>query len=198
MECMPREGKAMACVGCQQARQRCEKPGEEGMEKKVIRWRKRVEEEEEVPKGSQRKKARTELEPGGSRWRMEEQEEWTLQQELRDFSKWLLVRWDQQNQHLEQQNKLLGQLMELKSKEVWGVGLEEDDEDIDAEMEREELERLMVEEQIVEVRGVATVMASLMAEAKKAKRMEGLEVGSESESLEDLEEELAEGMDEGV
>ena len=91
--------------------------------------------------------------------------------------------------------------MELKSKEVWGAGLEEGDEDINAEMERKELERLMAEERIVEVGGVATVVASLMAEAKKAKRMEGLEVGlgseSESESSEDLEE-PAEGMDKGV
>ena len=90
----------------------------------------------------------------------------------------------------------------MKSKEVWGAGLEEDNEDIDAEMEREELERLTAEERIVEVGGVATVVAGLMAEAKKAKRMEGLEVGSgsesESESSEDTEEEPAEGMDEGV
>ena len=80
--------------------------------------------------------------------------------------------------------------------------MEENDEDIDMKMEREELERLMVEEWIAEVRGVATVVASLMAEAEKTKRMEGLEVGlgleSESESLEDSEEEPAEGMDEGV
>ena len=202
MECVPGEGKATACVGCQQARQRCEKPGEEGTEKKVVRQRKRVEEEEEVPKGSQRKKARTESEPGGSGQRTEEQEERTLRQELRDFGKRFLVRWDWQNQHLEQQNKLLGQLVELKSKEVWGAGLEEDDEDIDAEMEREELERLTVEERIVEVRGVAAVVAGLMAEAKKAKRMEGLEVGSgsesELESSEDSEKEPAEGKDEGV
>ena len=90
----------------------------------------------------------------------------------------------------------------MKSKEVWGAGLEEDDEDIDAEMEREELERLMAEERIAEVGGVAAVVAGLMAEAKKARRMEGLEVGSgsesELESSEDSEEELAEGMDEGV
>ena len=103
---------------------------------------------------------------------------------------------------MEQQNKLLGQLVELKSKEVWGAGLEENNNDINVEMEREELERLMVEERIAEVRGVAAIVASLMAEAKKAKRMEGLEVGSESESesesSEDSEEEPAEGMDEGV
>ena len=124
-----------------------------------------------------------------------------LQQELRDFGKRFLVRWDQQNRHLEQQNKLLGQLVELKAKEVWGAGLEENDEDIDAEMEREELERLTAEERIAEVGGVAAVVAGLMAEAEKAKRMEGLEVGSESsesESSEDSEEELVEGMDEGV
>ena len=36
-ECVPGEGKTMVCVGCQQARQWCEKPGEEGMEKKVVR-----------------------------------------------------------------------------------------------------------------------------------------------------------------
>ena len=201
MECVPGEGKATACVGCQQARQRCEKPGEEGTEKKAVRRRKRAEEEEEVPKGSQRKKARMESEPGGSGGRTEEQEEWTLRQELRDFGKRFLVRWDRQNRHLEQQNKLLGQLVELKSKEVWGAGLEENDEDIDAEMEREELERLTAEERIAEVGGVATVVAGLMAEAEKAKRMEGLEVGSESsesESSEDSEEELVEGMDEGV
>ena len=60
MECVPGEGKAMACVECQQARQRCEKPREEGTEKKVVQRRKRAEEEEEVPKGSQRKKVRTE------------------------------------------------------------------------------------------------------------------------------------------
>ena len=77
-ECVPREGKATVCVGCQQARQQCEKPGEEGTEKKGVRWRKRAEEEEEVPKGSQRKKARTESEPGGSGRRTEEQEERTL------------------------------------------------------------------------------------------------------------------------
>ena len=199
---MPGEGKATACVGCQQARQRCEKPGEEGTEKKVVRRRKRAEEEEEVPKGSQRKKARTESEPGESGRRTEEQEERTLRQELRDFGKRFLVRWDQQNRHMEQQNKLLGQLVELKAKEVWGAGLEENDDDIDAEMEREELERLTVEERIAEVGGVAAVVASLMAEAKKAKRMEGLEVGSgsesESESSEDSEEEPAEGMDKGV
>ena len=172
------------------------------MEKKVVRRRKRAEEEEEVPKGSQRKKVRTESEPGGSGRRTEEQEERMLQQELHDFGKRFLVRWDRQNRHLEQQNKLLGQLVELKSKEVWGAGLEEDDEDIDAEMEREELERLTAEERIAEVGGVATVVAGLMAEAKKAKRMEGLEVGlgleSESELSEDSEEEPAEGMDEGV
>ena len=199
---MPGEGKATACVGCQQARQRCEKPGEEGTEKKVVRRRKRAEEEEEVPKGSQRKKARTESEPGGSGRRTEEQEEWTLRQELRDFGKRFLVRWDRQNRHMEQQNKLLGQLVELKAKEVWGAGLEENDDDIDAEMEREELERLTAEERIAEVGGVAAVVASLMAEAKKAKRMEGLEVGLgselELESSEDSEEEPAEGMDEGV
>ena len=197
---MPGEGKVTVCVGCQQARQRCEKPREEGTEKKVVQRRKTAEEEEEVPKGSQRKKARTESEPGGSGQRTEEQEERTLRQELHDFSKRFLVRWDRQNRHLEQQNKLLEQLVELKSKEVWGAGLEEDDEDIDAEMEREELERLTAEERIAEVRGVAAVVAGLMAEAKKAKRMEGLEVGSgsESESSEDSEEELAEGMDEGV
>ena len=86
-----------------------------------------------------------------------------LQQELRDFGKQFLVQWDQQNRHLEQQNTLLGQLVELKSKEVWGVGLEENDDDIDTEMEREELERLTVEERIAEVRGVATVVAGLMA-----------------------------------
>ena len=90
----------------------------------------------------------------------------------------------------------------MKSKEVWGAGLEENDNDIDAEMKREELERLTAEEQIAEVGGVAAVVASLMAEAKKAKRMEGLEVGSgsesESESSEDSEEEPVEGMDEGV
>ena len=99
-------------------------------------------------------------------------------------------------------------------KEVWGAGLEEGDEDIDAEMEREELEReelereelereelereelerLTAEERIAEVGGVAAVMASLMAEAKKAKTMEELEVGSgSSSSLE-----LVEGMDKGV
>ena len=176
------------------------------MEKRVVRRRKRAEEEKEVPKGSQRKKARTESEPGGSGWRMEEQEERTLRQELRDFGKWFLVWWDRQNHHMEQQNKLLGQLVELKAKEVWGAGLEENDEDIDAEMEREELERLTAEERIAEVGGVAAVMAGLMAEAKKAKRMEGLEVGSgsesesklELESSEDSEEEPVEGMDEGV
>ena len=100
------------------------------------------------------------------------------------------------------QNKLLGQLVELKLKEVWGVGLEENDDDIDAEMEREKLERLTAEERIVEVGGVAAIMASLMAEAKKAKRMEGLELGLELELelelSEDLEEEPAEGMDKGV
>ena len=78
MECVPGEGKVTACVGCQQARQQCEKPGEEGTEKKVVRRRKRAEEEEEVPKGSQWKKARMESEPGGSGWRTEEQEERTL------------------------------------------------------------------------------------------------------------------------
>ena len=46
-----------------------------------------MEEEEKVPKGSQRKKVRMESEPGGSGWRMEEQEEWMLRQELRDFGK---------------------------------------------------------------------------------------------------------------
>ena len=97
MECVPGEGKVTACVGCQQARQQCEKPGEEGTEKKVVRRRKRVEEEEEVPKGSQRKKVRTESEPGGSGRRTEEQEERTLRQELRDFGKRFLVRWDRQN-----------------------------------------------------------------------------------------------------
>ena len=71
-ECVPAEGKAMACVGCQQARQRCEKPSEEGTEKKVVRRRKRAEEEEEEPKGSQRK--RMELEPGGSGRRMKDGE----------------------------------------------------------------------------------------------------------------------------
>ena len=53
----------------------------------------------------------------------------------------------------------------------------------------------------MEVGGVAAVVSSLMVDAKKAKRMEGLEVGSESsesESSEDSEEELVEGMDEGV
>ena len=198
-ECVPGEGKAMACVGCQQVRQWCEKPGEEGTEKKVVQQRKRV---EEVPKGSQRKKARMESEPGGSGRRTEEQEEWMLRQELHDFGKQFLVQWDQQNRHMEQHNKLLGQLVELKAKEVWGTGLEENDNDINAEMEREELERLTAEEQIAEVGGVAAIVASLMAEAKKAKRMEGLEVGSgsesESESSEDSKEELAEGMDEGV
>ena len=198
MECVPREGKVTACVGCQQARQRCEKPGEEGMEKKVVQRRKRAEEVVvvEVPKGSQRKKVRTESEPEGSRGRTEEQEEQTLQQELHNFGKRFLVQWDQQNRHMEQQNKLLGQLVELKSKEIWSMGLEENDEDIDAEMERkelerEELERLTAEECIVEVRGVATVVAGLMVEAEKAKRMEGLEEvlesESESESSEDLE-----------
>ena len=82
------------------------------------------------------------------------------------------------------------------------MGLEEGDENIDMEMEREELERLTAEEQIAEVGGVAAIVASLMAEAKKAKRMEGLEVGSgsesESESSKNSEEEPAEGMDEGV
>ena len=116
MECVPGEDKATACVGCQQARQRCEKPGEEGTEKKVVRRRKRAEEEEEVPKGSQRKKARMESEPGGSGGRTEEQEE------LLDFGKQFLVWWDRQNCHLEQQNKMLGQLVKLKSKEVWGQG----------------------------------------------------------------------------
>ena len=139
---------------------------------------------------------------------MEEQEERTLRQELRDFGKWFLVWWDRQNRHMEQQNKLLGQLVELKVKEVGGAGLEENDEDINAEMEREELERLTAEEWIVEVGGVAAIVAGLMAEAKKAKRMEGLEVGSgseseselelELESSEDSEEEPVEGMDEGV
>ena len=155
-----------------------------------------------MPKGSQRKKARMESEPGGSGRRTEEQEEWTLRQELRDFGKRFLVQWDRQNRHLEQQNKLLGQLMELKSKEVWDMGLEENDNDIDVEMEREELERLTAEERIAEVGGVAAIVAGLMAEAKKAKRMEGLEVGSgsesESELSEDSEEEPVEGMDEGV
>ena len=109
---------------------------------------------------------------------------------------------------MEQQNKLLGQLVELKVKEVGGAGLEENDEDINAEMEREELERLTAEEWIVEVGGVAAIVAGLMAEAKKAKRMEGLEVGSgseseselelELESSEDSEEEPVEGMDKGV
>ena len=51
--------------------------------------------------------------------------------------------------------------------------MEEDDKDINIEMEREELERLMAEERIAEVGGVAAVVASLMVEAKKAKRMEG-------------------------
>ena len=155
-----------------------------------------------MPKGSQRKKARMESEPGGSGRRTEEQEEWTLRQELRDFGKRFLVQWDRQNRHLEQQNKLLGQLMELKSKEVWDMGLEENDNDIDVEMEREELERLTAEERIAEVGGVAAIVAGLMAEAKKAKRMVGLEVGSgsesESELSEDSEEEPVEGMDEGV
>ena len=54
----------------------------------------------------------------------------------------------------------------------------------------------------LEVGGVATIVASLMVEAKKAKKMEGLEVGLELEleleSSEDLEEEPAKGMDEGV
>ena len=170
------------------------------MEKKVVQRMKRAEEEEKVPKGSQRKKARTESEPGGSGQRTEEQEEWMLQQELRDFGKRFLVQWDRQNHHLEQQNKLLGQLVELKLKEVWGVGLEENNDDIDAEMEREKLERLTVEEQIVEVGGVAAIMASLMVEAKKVKRMEGLEMGLELELelSEDLEEEPAEGIDKGV
>ena len=66
---------------------------------------------------------------------------------------------------------------------------------------RRKFERLTVEERIAEVGGVAAVVAGLMAEAEKAKRMEGLEVGSElseSESSEDSEEELVEGMDEGV
>ena len=161
-----------------------------------------MEEEEEVPKGSQRKKARMESEPGESGQRTEEQEERTLRQELHDFGKRFLVRWDRQNRHLEQQNKLLGQLVELKLREVWGAGLEENDNDIDAEMKREELERLTAEEWIVEVGGVAAIVASLMVEAKKAKKMEGLEVGLELELelelSEDLEEEPAEGMDEGV
>ena len=150
-----------------------------------------------VPKGSQRKKVRTESEPGGSGQKTEEQEEWVFRQELCDFSKQFLVQWDWQNCHMEQQNR---QLVELKLKEIWGVGLEENDEDIDMEMEREELERLITEEWIAEVGGVATIMASLMAEAKKATTMEGLEVGSELalKSSEGSEEELAEGMDEGV
>ena len=78
--------------------------------------------------------------------------------------------------------------------------MKENDKDIDVEMEREELERLTAEERIAEVGGVAAVVAGLMAEAEKAKRMEGLEVGSESEleSSENSEEELVEGMDEGV
>ena len=88
-----------------------------------------------VPKGSQRKKARTESEPRGSGQRMEEQMEWTLQEEIHDLGKCLLVRWDWQNWHMEQ-------LVDLKSKEIWGAGLEKHNEDIDTGMEREELERL--------------------------------------------------------
>ena len=47
---------------------------------------------------------------------------------------------------------------------------------------------------------MAAVVSSLMVDAKKAKRMEGLEVGSESESelSKDSEEEPVEGMDQGV
>ena len=97
---------------------------------------------------------------------MNGQTEWMLQEELHDLGKCLLVWWDWQNRHLEQ-------LVDLKSKEIWSMGLEENDEDIDVEMEREELGRLTAEEQTAEVGGVAAVVAGLMAEAKKAKEWRG-------------------------
>jgi len=143
LECELGPGKSTSCVACREGKLKCERPGMEAKGKSERR-RKRV--EEESPRGK-KKKARTteESEAGPSGKKTKELGAVTIggepafppqvATELRELLRGLYRR-------LDDQNKYLARLVELKAVEVYGDREESEDLEADTELEEGEVEAL--------------------------------------------------------
>ena len=165
-------GKATECIACQDAKAKCERPGEERGEKKVRRRKWAV---EELPKGKKAKKAQTEPEAGPSGGAALEglQVSSKVVENLGDLMRGLLWR-------LDRQNALLVQLVQLKVDEVWCAETsdgEGSDDEIRCELAQLDAEK--VEEQREEM-----VAQQAQADADVKRAMEATEGSEELEELE--------------
>ena len=175
-------GKATACVACQDAKAKCERPGEESGEKKVC-WRKRA--AEESPKGKKAKKARTEPEAGPSGGAALEGLQ-VSSKVVENLMRGLLWR-------LDRQNALLAQLVQLKADEVWHAETS-DGEGSDDEI-RHELAQLNAEKAEEQREEMAAWQAQADVDVKRAmEATEGSEESEESETGEEDEEETSDSM----
>lgn len=118
LECELGPGKSTSCVGCIEAKSKCERPGEE----KTERRRKRRVKELEEPLQGKKKKARAEAKGSeqGEGSSGSAEAEFQIPGELHDLMQGLLRR-------LDTQNELLEQLVDLKKVEVHGRVSESED-----------------------------------------------------------------------
>ena len=134
LECERGSGKSTSCKACIEAKAACWRSGAEGLERATKRRRKA---KEEMPRGK-KKRAHTmeELKAGPSKVRGAEREggaEMTegsadILREIRDAIR-------AQNRRLDRLNTVLGRLVELMAKEVYGGKSEESNEDLEVEVE---------------------------------------------------------------
>ncbi|KAF8436344.1 hypothetical protein L210DRAFT_3648110 [Boletus edulis BED1] len=165
LECEVGPGKATSCLECREAKVKCERPGTEKSEKR----RRRVDSEA----GPSKKRKRTledtaELSDGG-----DEKDVKTLPQlgallvdAIRGIQETLL----QQNRRLDKQNELLGELVDLKMRKIFGEKEEEEDdsEEEAEELPEEELAELASEKEENAQRELAEVLAEGAEEHSEA------------------------------
>ena len=135
-ECERGSGKSTACKACIEAKAKCVRPGAEGSEKATKRRRKA---EEESPRGK-KKRARTteESEAGPSKVRGTEREGGAEMAEgVMDVLGEIRDAMRAQNRRLDHLNVVLGRLVELKAKEVYGGGTESEESEAGEEEVRE-------------------------------------------------------------
>ena len=172
IECVTGEGsKATSCVACREAKVKCERPGQMGMEKKMRR-KKRVAEGSPQEK-KQPKKARTASEVAPTM-----EEAGAIRKGIGELGRAILWWLDQLNAHL-------AMLIELRADEVWGPGA---DLDLGADEVRDELITLKAwstdkEKEVMKKRWLERKKdekrAKAAREAEKAKEVWVLEEASE-------------------
>ena len=164
-------GKSTSCEECKAVKGRCERPGEE----RVLKWKRKVAEEQDQPRKKQRLEDVSELgsvQPRGM-------PDWTkLFGGIMDAIKSLEATVKVQNQRLHHQNIILEDLIHLKAEEIYGEELPEGSEGI-PDVETEEVMCLADERrEVVKAR----INVELGSSGSSPEEGEKEEEGEESES----------------